>query len=42
MYACIYVIVRQVIRNHSHGGMTAYAGDRHDEVPGLMGIKWEE
>ena len=45
MYIFIYVslsLSNRVVRDHSCGGMIAYAGEWHDEVPSLMGIKWEE
>lgn len=45
MYVCIHVSMSlpdRVVRDDSYGGMIAYAFEWHDEVPGLMGIKWGE
>jgi len=45
MYVCVHVSMsrsNRVIRNHSCGGMIAYIGKWHEEVPSLSGIKWEE
>jgi len=36
MYVCIYVLSERVVRDHSCGGMIAYAGECHDEIPSLM------
>lgn len=46
IFICIYVYVcmlvsDRVVKNHSRGGMIAYAGEWHEEVPGLWGIKWQ-
>lgn len=35
-YVCMLLSDR-VVRNHSCGEMIAYAGEWHDEVPGLIG-----
>lgn len=38
MYVCIHVsmlLSNRVVRDHSCGGMTSYAGEEHEEVPGL-------
>lgn len=40
MFVCIHAYMSlsaKVVRDHSCGGMIAYAGEWHDEVPGLMG-----
>lgn len=43
MYVYIYILLSdKVISDISCGGIIAYAGEWHDKVPGLMGIKWEE
>jgi len=31
----------RVFRDYSYGGMIAYVGEWHEEVPGLWGIKWK-
>jgi len=41
---CIYVAMSffdKVVKDHSYGGMIAYVGEWHEEVPGLRGIKWK-
>ena len=38
MYVCIHVsmlVSNSVVRDHSCGGMIAYVGEQHEEVPGL-------
>ena len=40
MYVCMFFSDR-VIKNHSCGGMIAYAREWHEEVHGLWGIKWK-
>ena len=45
MYVRIHVsmlLSNKVVKDHSCGGMFAYAGERHEEVLGLRGINWEE
>lgn len=42
MYMYVYIHVSmslsdKVVRDHSYGGMIAYAGEWYDEVPSLMG-----
>ena len=33
MYVCIYVLFDRVFRVHSCGGLIAYVGEWHEEVP---------
>ena len=40
IYVCIYVsmsLSRRVVKDHSCGGMIAYAGEWHEEILGFMG-----
>ena len=41
MYVCM-LMSNRVVRDHSFGGMIAYASEWHEEVLGLLGIKWEK
>ena len=47
MYMYVYIHVSmslfdRVVRDHYCGGMIGYAGECHDEVLSIMGIKWGE